>query len=76
MLCRMTSNIKRRHTVIEGEATQNENSSSASTSTSSIGELVDTVKPVAKQTKMYKEQSKLETKLIEYLDCEQQAVQQ
>ena len=75
MLCRMTSNIKRKHTVIEAEATQNENSSSASTSTSSVRELVDTVKPVAKQTKRYKEQSKLETKLIEYLDHEQQAVQ-
>ena len=76
MLCRMTSNIKRKHTAIEAEATQKENSSSASTSTSSVRELVDTVKPVAKQTKRYKEQSKLETKLIEYLDHEQQAVQQ
>ena len=76
MLCRTTSNIKRKHTAIEAEATQNENSSSASTSTSSVRELVDSVKPVAKQTKRYKEQSKLETKLIEYLDREQQAVQQ
>ena len=33
----------------EAKATQNENSSSASTSTSSVRELVDTVKPVAKQ---------------------------
>ena len=76
MLCRTTSNIKRKHTGIEAAATQNDNSSSASTSTSSVRELVDTVKPVAKQTKRYKEQLKLETKLIEYLDCEQQAVQQ
>ena len=38
--------------------------------------MVDTVKPAAKQTKRYKEQIKLETKLIEYLDHEQQAVQE
>ena len=38
--------------------------------------MVDTVKPAAKQTKRYKEQTKLETKLIEYLDHEQQAVQE
>ena len=74
MLCRTTSNIKRKQT-IEGEAPQNDNSSSASTSTSSVRELVDTVKPAAKQTKRYKEQTKLETKLIEYLEREQQAVQ-
>ena len=74
MLCRTTSNIKRKQT-IEAEAPQNDNSSSASTSTSSVRELVDTVKPAAKQTKRYKEQTKLETKLIEYLDHEQQAVQ-
>ena len=73
MLCR-TSNIKRKQT-IEAEAPQNDNSSSASTSTSSVRELVNTVKPTAKQTKRYKEQTKLETKLIEYLDREQQAVQ-
>ena len=70
MLCRTTSNIKRKQT-IEAEAPQNDNSSSASTSTSSVRELVDTVKPAAKQTKRYKEQTKLETKLIEYLDHEQ-----
>ena len=64
MLCRMTSNIKRKHTIIEAEAPPIDNSSSASTSTSSIRELVDTVKPAAKQTKRYKEQTKLETKLI------------
>ena len=75
MLCRTTSNIKRKQT-IEAEAPQNDNSSSASTSTSSVRELVDTVKPAAKQTKRYKEQTKLETKLIEYLDHEQQAVQE
>ena len=75
MLCRTTSNIKRKQT-IEAEAPQNDNSSSASTSTSSVRELVDTVKPTAKQTKRYKEQTKLKTKLIEYLDCEQQAVQE
>ena len=74
MLCRTTSNIKRKQT-IEAEAPQNDNSSSASTSTSSVRKLVDTVKPAAKQTKRYKEQTKLETKLIEYLECEQQAVQ-
>ena len=76
MLCRTTSNIKRKHSTIEAEAPQNDNSSSASTSTSSVRELVDTVKPAAKQTKRYKEQTKLKTKLIEYLDCEQQAVQE
>ena len=38
--------------------------------------MVDTVKPAAKQTKRYKEQTKLETKLIDYLDHEQQAVQE
>ena len=75
MLCRTTSNIKRKQT-IEAEAPQNDNSSSASTSTSSVRELVDTVKPATKQTKRYKEQTKLETKLIEYLDHEQQAVQE
>ena len=76
MLCRTTSNIKRKRTTIEAEAPQNDNSSSASTSTSSVRELVNTVKPAAKQTKRYKEQTKLKTKLIEYLDCEQQAVQE
>ena len=45
MLCRTTSNIKRKQT-FEAEAPQNDNSSSASTSTSSVRELVDTVKPV------------------------------
>ena len=74
MLCRTTSNINRKQT-FEAEAPQNDNSSSASTSTSSVRELVDTVKPVAKQSKRYKEQTKLATKLIEYLDREQQAVQ-
>ena len=73
MLCRTTSNIKTKHTTIEAEAPQNDNSSSA---TSSVRELVDTVKPAAKQTKRYKEHTKLETKLIEYLDREQQAVQE
>ena len=76
MLCRTTSNIKQKHTTIQAEAPQNDNSSSASTSTSSVRELVDTVKPAAKQTKSYKEQTNLETKLIKYLDREQQAVQE
>ena len=76
MLCRTTSNIKPKHTTIQAEAPQNDNSSSASTSTSSVRELVDNVKPAAKQTKRYKEQTKLETKLIEYLDRKQQAVQE
>ena len=74
MLCRTTSNIKRKQT-IEAEGPQNDNSSIASTSISSVRELVSTVKPAAKQTKRYKEQTKLETKLIEYLEHEQQAVQ-
>ena len=51
MLCRTTSNIKRKHNTIEAEAPQNYNTSSASTSISSVRELVDTVKLAAKQTK-------------------------
>ena len=60
------SNVAKKQS--DKENKKDDNSVVASTSSASSRELGDTPKPETKVSKRYKEQSRLETKMIEYLE--------
>ena len=72
---RTGSNIKRKKPANDVQSVEDAASPSTSTSATSVRELPDSDKPVANKTKRFKEQSRLESKFIDYLERDMQQQQ-